>query len=252
MKKIIFTIAFLPLFAFAGWGQDLLSNTISGRSPAQVPAEPNTIARLIEDQHLQSQNNIPASTVQTTSVDSDCTSSQCNCDECTDCTIVGNPIPSGVYSASNSISSPGVANATADNNVVFQAGNYIELTPGFIATELFVAEIISCGDGADRGSFADLRLGAAPSGSPGEALHLYPNPASTRLHLAYRLEQEGEVALHFANQYGQVVRMEERAFQVRGEHTREIELTGWPAGLYYAVLRTAGGSQVKAFVVASP
>jgi hypothetical protein len=185
-----------------------------------------------------------------------CLSSECSCQVFTDREVSGAPIPSAVYVASNSITSPGVATGAAPQVVVFRAGQFIELRPGFEATELFIAEVV---DGlCDESGGSSALLAAPPASSPAasadlraaQALNLYPNPASERVHLAYYLPASGLVSLHILNPYGQVVEaISLDDYHEQGEHLRELPILGWPPGLYYAVLRTGTGQEVRGFVV---
>jgi len=184
-----------------------------------------------------------------------CLSSQCSCDAFTDRTINGSPIPSSVYTAGNSITSSGDANAPANNVVVFRAGDRIALLPGFEATDMFLAEVSSsiCDQsaGAMLALLPDLKVTERnTSKMEGLNLELSPNPASVEIQLVCRFPSQGAMSIRVFNQYGQSIStIEENSLQPEGEYKMTIPLHHWPSGLYYLVLRSSGEQVVKPFIV---
>lgn len=181
-----------------------------------------------------------------------CLRAQCSCEEFTDRTINGMPIPSAVYTASNSITSSGDADATEDNIVIFQAGRMIELTPGFEATDFFVAQIVDTlcdnNDGSIISIPSDLQL--IRENQVSQSFNIYPNPASQELNLVYNLVEDGEISIRFTNQYGQMVQiLEDKTLQQKGDYNRQIQLDGLPAGVYYITLQTSTERLVRSFVI---
>lgn len=209
----------------------------------------------IERDLLNGFGDQPANKIRERVMSSDCLIQQCNCEEFTDRTVTGAPIPSAVYTASNSITSSGDANGSR-SIVIFQAGNRIELTSGFEGTELFVAQVITtlC-DGNEDNTLQPIEgaeLDKKPLGIPAKTseLKVYPNPAFSDVQLEYYLPKAQKISMVIYNQYGQVVQViEPGAVHHQGQHTMPVLLTKFTSGLYYAVLQTPGERLVKPFVV---
>lgn len=184
-----------------------------------------------------------------------CLAAECSCDEFTDRTVNGTPIPSAVYTAGNSITSSGDADAPANNVVVFRAGNLITLMPGFEATDLFFAEVSStlCDNGGSSvislpENIAIMEHSGVRDG--GLSLAVFPNPASTEIQVAYSLPAEGMASVRVFNQYGQLIKtLESNMLHPKGEHQLTAPLQHWPSGMYYVVLTSAGDQAVRPFAV---
>lgn len=199
----------------------------------------------------------PGNLIQSKVAGAGCLEDECSCSEFTNRTVNGMPIPSGVYTASNSITSSGDADAPVNNIVIFRAGNWIELTHGFEAEELFVAEVVDtlCDDGVPplQGAFTLQEIGgsqliAEPPVT--NQLVVWPNPAAEVLNLEYTIAEEGKVSLVILNAYGQVVdRIEENHFLSAGGYRREVPLHHWAAGSYFVALQRPDGRVVQPFLV---
>ncbi|MBU6340817.1 MAG: T9SS type A sorting domain-containing protein [Bacteroidetes bacterium] len=192
--------------------------------------------------------------IRSTLMSASCVSAQCNCTAFVNRTVNGAPIASAVYLASNSISSSGDANAATNNIVVFRAGSLIELTPGFEATPLFIAEVIP-----------NLCNGPWPAamGIPDERqetnginyqkegdFELFPNPASQSVTLQYQLRQAETITIYLFNSLGSLVEtIEDQDQQPAGNFSRQLELTHLAAGMYYVVLQTPQRKMVRYFVL---
>ncbi|MEL7531949.1 MAG: T9SS type A sorting domain-containing protein [Bacteroidota bacterium] len=78
-------------------------------------------------------------------------------------------------------------------------------------------------------------------------LSLYPNPADTRLYAQYTLRNATGKKLSISNGLGKT-HWTSPAIE-EGMHTEAIDVSQWPAGIYYFQLRHASGKQVQKFVV---
>jgi len=196
----------------------------------------------------------PANIIRKKVMESACLVQKCSCDEFTNRTVNGAPIPSAVYTASNSITSSGDANGSM-SIVIFQAGNRIELTPGFEGTELFVAQIVDGLCTTAGGTFAPVENGESkelPSAvRQGQSqLNIYPNPANDFVQLAYNLASQQKITIALYNQYGQLIQMlDPGSVQFAGQHNMQVVLSRFSSGLYYAVLQSSTERLVKSFVV---
>lgn len=196
----------------------------------------------------------PTDLIVSTVMDADCLSEECSCEEFTDRTVNGAPIPSAVYTASNSVTSTGDANGPAANVVIFRAGNFVALQPGFEATELFLAEIVStlcASTGSDALAPLPANLEVTEMAAPREqGLQLFPNPATDHLNIAYVLPEDGAFSIQLINPYGQVLRIvETAAWQKEGHYQQSIKVDRLPAGMYYIWLETSAGAAVMPFTV---
>lgn len=170
------------------------------------------------------------------------TDEDCACEEFTNRTISGNPIPNGVYSARNRVTSAGDADGTSPQVVVFQAGNQIVLEAGFEAEELFIAQIVDtlCDDPASL-SVLPTNLRVHPEETPQDlkllsgpyALKAFPNPSNSITWLTYELSQESSVEIALYNLNGQKLKtITERILMVAGKHQIEMDLSDLPPGIY--------------------
>lgn len=187
----------------------------------------------------------------------DClTDEDCGCEEFTDRTINGAPIPDGIYYANSSITSTGVATGAAPQVVVFQAGNQIILEPGFEATELFIAQILDdlCTNQAemnmivyDNDNAQGTRISNSEASPQGNELTAYPNPTHGLLYLNMTIEKEVNTAgLRIINQLGQTVYTLPQDQKIeQGQLNMEVNVTSWPPGMYYVVLQTGSETIVR-------
>ncbi|WP_367390087.1 zinc-dependent metalloprotease [Lewinella sp. LCG006] len=184
------------------------------------------------------------------------TDEDCGCEEFTDRTVNGAPIPDGIYYANSSITSSGVATGAAPQVVVFQAGNQIILEPGFIATELFIAQILDdlCTDPAamsmivyDQDNAQGTRIANSATSPQGNELTAYPNPTQDILYLNLTTEKEiTSAGLRIINQLGQTVyTLPQNQKLEKGQLNTEVNVSSWPAGMYYVVLQTDSETIVR-------
>jgi hypothetical protein len=154
------------------------------------------------------------------------------------------------------------ANLTLSPNAVFSADTSIiadSLSGQFTDARLGGTLTLAAGD-LTRDGLPDLVIGSAAGGlvllrnvsnggrplpgpGNGPAAWLYPNPASRYLYITPR--ETGEVS--FYNALGQ--QMNNATYPVAADRETAIELPPWPAGLYFARLRSASGMLVERFVV---
>lgn len=187
------------------------------------------------------------------------TDEDCGCEEFTDRTVNGAPIPDGIYYANSTITSSGVATGAAPQVVVFQAGNQIILEPGFEATELFIAQILDdlCTNPAamsmivyDQDNVQGTRITNSDTSPQGNELTAYPNPTQGVLYLNLTIEEKVTAAgLRIINQLGQTVyTLPQDQKLEKGQLTTEVNVSSWPAGMYYVVLQTGQETIVRPVV----
>ena len=140
--------------------------------------------------------------------------------------------------------------------MVFQAGNQIILEPGFEATELFIAQILDdlcTGPAAmsmivyDQDNAQGTRIANSEASPQGNELTAYPNPTQGVLYLNLSIEEVGMTAgLRIINQLGQTVYTLPKDQEIgNGQLTREVNVSSWPAGMYYVVLQTGHETIVR-------
>ncbi len=154
------------------------------------------------------------------------------------------------------------ANLTLTPNAIFSAETNLiadSLSGQFTNPQLGGTLSLAAGD-LTRDGLPDLVVGSAAGGllllrnvtnggnplpgpGNGPATWLYPNPASQYLYITPR--ETGEVT--FYNALGQ--QMGNATYPVAADRETAIELLSWPAGLYFARLRSATGTLIERFVV---
>ena len=195
-------------------------------------------------------------------LNADClTDEDCACEAFVDRTVNGSPIPNGIYSASNSVTSSGQATGGTPQIVVFQAGNQITLEAGFEATELFVAQIVDtlC-EAAGSSLIAASQLAEQAPGSlmfdpsspadSGKKMKIYPNPSRSETFLLLHLEVEGpvEITLHDLNGKRVQVISQKRVLPM-GRHQIQVDLRKVVPGIYICKAVINGGVQSAKLVV---
>ncbi|PHN05749.1 T9SS type A sorting domain-containing protein [Flavilitoribacter nigricans] len=176
-----------------------------------------------------------------------------------DPTIDDDPIPSGNYAASQTITSAG---RVADGSTVeFLAGIQVTLEPGFIAEagSSFKASVIDCSPTLARsgpGEEPEIKPYSIPPGDlPGKTgvaghLNIYPNPVHTSASIAYHLSSPGPVWLGISDSRGRLLQeLETTNWQTAGTHVLEWTPPDRIApGLFLVSLKTNEGLISKKMV----
>ncbi len=183
-----------------------------------------------------------------------CLNENCSCDIFDNRLVNGNPISSGVYIASQTITSTGDVDAVGEDFVQFLAGDQINLEPGFEAEPHFYAGIQSdlCDDGGAGGSFtSDLPEAITQEQRPNaNLLEVFPNPVMNELQIRLDLQMETVASLRVINQYGQELLQIIDQDQLRAQvYQLSLNVSDWPAGLYHLHLQTESGNHLQSFVV---
>lgn len=219
-----------------------------------APATANGAGTIMSYCHLTSSRDLlngfgdqPASVIRATIMGAMCLSEDCSCEAFAHRTVNGAPIPSAVYQAALTITSSGEAN-TAGGVVIFKAGESITLEPGFEAEALFIAEIVPglCDD-IEKTSIAvrNNPPEGSPEIQPEYGLRIYPNPTTRNLQV-YGLTKAtsgGNIAVF--NALGQPMPL---FIQQVDEGVYQIEVSAWPAGLYWLAAITPNGPETIIFV----
>jgi hypothetical protein len=81
------------------------------------------------------------------------------------------------------------------------------------------------------------------------SIHVYPNPASSRATLQFRLPQAGKATVELVNAEGKVLRLITDGNRAAGEHLIDLDTQDLGSGTYYFRLSTHDGVRVRQFTV---
>ena len=128
----------------------------------------------------------------------------------------------------------GVGDNVFQNGVVYHAGNFIELNPGFESDfgSQFTAYIEECGAGYNYKNQSKVDSFSDPESDSGK-IRIYPNPANSKIQLAY----------HQSFKSVQIISME--GIIVVNKHstddTEEIDVSSLKNGIYLITVETQNG-----------
>jgi len=159
--------------------------------------------------------------------------------------ITDTPINSGIYEASQSITSTGTV--ATGRNVTFQAGNSIILNPNFLAdtNSIFLAQIQDC-----TNIFQESAISYQQRQLPNQevvsvvadklSLAVYPNPVRSEMNLAIHLPTNEKVSLSIYDALGQQVKtIINPTIKEAGNHLLPLSIDdSFKSGIYLVVLRT--------------
>ncbi|MBV6441300.1 MAG: hypothetical protein EPGJADBJ_02983 [Saprospiraceae bacterium] len=168
-------------------------------------------------------------------------------------------IAPGIYMAEDVVSSDGTI--APETKVIFQAGEYVSLTPNFWAQQGsdFWALILDCG------------IGPKPSGGPASVsqqgvfarmtdrqvakdqllLSCYPNPTMFQLFVDFDLPEDGSYSLYVRNIQGRLIEnLANEEFMQAGLHNVAVDASAYEAGVYVLILQTKKSAVTARFVVA--
>ena len=163
-------------------------------------------------------------------------------------TLDQNPIPSGIYEVNISILSSG----TVSNNsamVTFQAGETIQLLPGFTAESNsdFLGKIISAPcNSSNLNSQHQNAVSKNQKLNKKESdfqlipqLSIFPNPSSSETNISYTLKEDSRVTINIFNINGKLVkRLISNQFKNQGIHQILFQTQALPDGIYSVILQT--------------
>lgn len=149
----------------------------------------------------------------------------------------------GIYTVANFINSEAGYNLTAGNNLVYDAGSYINLAPGFLVAvtsgTLFNAKIEGCeqDDPPVTSAFKSTAI-PKPDADPIANIELYPNPASENINIAFTLYEAANATLVIINVVGQTV-LETRVSDLApGRNVKTIAVNTLLPGMYQISIKT--------------
>ncbi|MFQ5446045.1 MAG: 3-coathanger stack domain-containing protein, partial [Saprospiraceae bacterium] len=147
--------------------------------------------------------------------------------------------------ASNSITSTETIDVQAFPGVVYKAGGYVSMEPGFETTSgsIFTAFIEECQAFAPPGNPDFL---VVPQDQPG--ILIAPNPATGAVTLWFKLPEEGEVHLNVLSATGQVMDVVADGMYSKGMHTVQYDAGQLKGGMYFVSLRQNGKQTVQKMV----
>jgi photosystem II stability/assembly factor-like uncharacterized protein len=168
-------------------------------------------------------------------------------------TLPGN-IASGLYMASEFISSDGTVGA--ERTVIFQAGEYVELLTDFTAERgsNFWALIKECMSNPMPLQEQKETIEAFLEQSPPPAMVIsefmvMPNPARTMGTAQFTLTEAEHVRLYLMNTRGELVSTLASEFLESGQYQRNFEVNHLPGGIYLLVLKTNQKTRTERVVV---
>lgn len=101
------------------------------------------------------------------------------------------------------------------------------------------------------GDFYMFIVGEVTTGTneafPGQ-VKLFPNPASTQLHLNLALDETTNTDIRIINTLGQTIRYEEKGRLAAGFHQFDFDLGIMPSGVYFVVLESEKGKKTMKFI----
>lgn len=104
----------------------------------------------------------------------------------------------------------------------------------------------------DRVFSAGLATATGEAARPAVSLHLFPNPASRFLQADFSLAEGAFVSIDLVNILGQNVWAESAAYRPSGEHSKNMEVSQLPEGVYWLRLSVNGRVHARKFVVQKP
>lgn len=165
----------------------------------------------------------------------------------TDLVINDNPIDAATYQASVSIESAGRVTNGSGGAVVFEAGDFIQLNPGFRANggTSFIARIATCVSSFndEEESFVEAR--SEENVARTNSLKVFPNPFRDQTNVELDLVTASLVSIEVYDLTGKRVRVVANNMQQdAGQHTHMVDASSLENGMYILLVRI--GDEVKA------
>ncbi len=150
-------------------------------------------------------------------------------------------INQGIYSVSNSVISTGIIGQ--NQNVVYDAGAFVELQPGFLSDSndgvVFFAKIEGCTQ-----QFRERKL-VLPS-----FFKIYPNPFSQQSTLEFELSNDTEVSIFISDITGKKLStLADNQQKNAGKHQVTFNANGIAPGIYYCTLIAGDKIETQKMVI---
>jgi hypothetical protein len=103
------------------------------------------------------------------------------------------------------------------------------------------------------GHFRSESPSAVPAVQPEQseaALMTVPNPASDRATIRFSIPSRSEVKLRLVNPLGQTVLLDDAGTMAAGSHSRQLDVTALPSGVYVVAVESASGVRAATLTVA--
>ncbi len=151
----------------------------------------------------------------------------------------------------NTIKSTQVLTNTAE--VVYQAGDWIHLEPGFHAQQgsSFYTLLYPCVESLHQGTSSSAKI-ASPSNENLEIISLScsPNPFQHSTTIKYQLETEALIRLKITDITGKIVAQPiEKTLQNKGYYSIDFAVDDLGAGLYFCTLYTNTSAVTKQLII---
>ncbi len=149
----------------------------------------------------------------------------------------------------------------AGEEMIFQAGDYVLLMPGFEAQShsTFLAYTTECISTImpPEGNRASVASGRSKEEKPAAAQKkfkeelpyvVYPNPFRERIHIEYKIQGIEKVQLDVFNMLGQNVRSIPLGLQTMGRHEIELDTIDFPKGSYIVKLQIGNKTYLEKMI----
>jgi hypothetical protein len=159
----------------------------------------------------------------------------------------------GMYMAKDFITSTAKVNPGV--KVIYQAGNHIDLKPGFraFAGSDFWGLIQECGIGPKPFPVKneDVVLRDDPPLNPLEVgLRCFPNPTTFSMQATFSLPEDGTYSIYIRNIQGQLIQTIAAGEQaLKGQYQILVDAAGYQTGMYVLTLQTSKGAVSERFAV---
>lgn len=172
------------------------------------------------------------------------------CARVLDDTKLGAIVGDSFYAASESIVFSGTV--TANSDVSFQAGDYIQLQDGFAASNTnFTAAIGGCGGStvSEVDDFLEDDKTIETRTADDIELTVAPNPSQGLVQLSYNLTASSPIQIILVDPTGRIVQQIQVANGAIGQQQIELNFTRQPAGFYTLVFKSATQTVARRIVI---
>jgi len=161
--------------------------------------------------------------------------------------------PPLLYKADQTITAGPQVSIPSDNIVIFEAGNYIDLLPGFEVSSgaEFDAYIVPCVPTKVYDDFvatAVIMESESEENSNNSRLKVYPNPFKKDIDIQFFIEQKGFVKIYITDVYGRVQSVIHNTETTDGVHSISYNASVLSPGLYFCVMENKNNRIVEKII----